>query len=126
MSSCQKLSVYFSSLIVELSENNEKLKSENQKLRDDISLMKGEQPKPDIKPSWKKPNVDISSEEERKPGNTPENKKSKTKNPGIKIDHVVVCGVDKGILPYDVVFKSYQNVVVQEIIIKTYHIEYRK
>jgi hypothetical protein len=37
-----------------------------QKLRDEISLMKGEQPKPDIKPSGKKPNVDISSEEERK------------------------------------------------------------
>ncbi|KAF5416039.1 MAG: hypothetical protein C5S48_04125 [Candidatus Methanogaster sp.] len=68
-------------LIEELSEDNEKLKAENQKLRDEISLMKGEQPKPDIKPSGKKPNVDISSEEERKPKNTPKNKKSKTKSP---------------------------------------------
>ncbi|KAF5414374.1 MAG: hypothetical protein C5S48_09175 [Candidatus Methanogaster sp.] len=66
-------------LIEDLSENNEKLKAENQKLRDEISLMKGEQPKPDIKPSGKKPNVDISSEEERKPKNTPKNKKPKTK-----------------------------------------------
>ena len=84
ISNCQKLSVSFSSRIVELSENNEKLKAENQKLRDEISLMKGEQPKPDIKPSGKEPNVDISSEEERKPKNTPKNKKPKTKKDKIK------------------------------------------
>ena len=113
-------------LIEELSENNEKLKVENQKLRDEISLMKGEQPKPDIKPSRKKPNVDISSEEERKPKNSPKNKKPKTKKDKIKIDRVVVCEVDKDILPDDAEFKGYQNVVVQEIIIKTDNIEYRK
>ena len=78
-------------LIEDLSESNEKLKAENQKLRDEISLMKGEQPKPDIKPSGKKPNVDISSEEERKPKNTPKNKKPKTKKDKIKIDRVVAA-----------------------------------
>nr|QNT35634.1 hypothetical protein BFFPPMPJ_00039 [uncultured Methanosarcinales archaeon] len=113
-------------LIEELNENNEKLKAENQKLRDEISLMKGEQPKPNIKPTGKKPNVDISSEEERKPKNIPKNKKPKTKKDKIKIDRVVVCEVDKDILPDDAVFKGYQNVVVQEIIIKTDNIEYRK
>jgi len=113
-------------LIEELSENNEKLKAENQKLRDEISLMKGEQPKPDIKPSGKKPNVDISSEEERKPKNTPKNKKPKTKKDKIKIDRVVVCEVNKDILPDDAVFKGYQDVVVQEITIKTDNTEYRK
>ncbi|MEA3281438.1 MAG: hypothetical protein U9Q68_02600 [Euryarchaeota archaeon] len=75
-------------LIEDLSENNEKLKAENQKLRDEISLMKGEQPKPDIKPSGKKPNVNISSEEERKPKNTSKNKKPKTKKDKIKIDRI--------------------------------------
>jgi len=53
-------------LIEELSEENEKLKAEKQKLRDTINLLKGEQAKPDTKPSRKKPNEDISSEEERK------------------------------------------------------------
>ena len=72
-------------LIEELSENNEKLKAENQKLRDEISLMKGEQPKPNIKPSGRMPNVNISSEEERKLKNTPKNKKSKTKKDKIMI-----------------------------------------
>jgi hypothetical protein len=112
--------------IEELSENNEKLKAENQKLRDEISLMKGEQPKPDIKPTGKKPNVDISSEEERKPKNAPKNKKPKTKKDKIKIDRVVVCEVNKDILPDDATFKGYKDVVVQEIIIKTDNIMYMK
>lgn len=113
-------------LIEELNGHVERLKAENQKLRDEISLMKGEQPKPDIKPSGKKPNVDISSEEERKPKNTPKNKKPKTKKDKIKIDRVVVCEVDKDILPDDAEFKGYQDVVVQEIKIITDNVEYRK
>ncbi|MHC1624129.1 MAG: hypothetical protein ACXQTR_06020, partial [Candidatus Methanospirareceae archaeon] len=113
-------------LIEGLSGHVEKLRAENQKLRDEISLMKGEQSKPDIKPSGKKPNVDISSEEERKPKNTPKNRKPKTKKDEIKIDRVVVCEVARDILPDDAVFKGYQDVVVQEIIIKTDNVEYRK
>ena len=113
-------------LIEELSEYVEKVTAENQKLRDEISLMKGEQPKPDIKPSRKRPGEDISSEEERKPKNTPKNKKPKTKKDKIKIDRVEVCEVDKDILPDDAEFKGYQSVVVQEIIIKTDNVEYKK
>ncbi|NIA11996.1 MAG: hypothetical protein GWP10_20320 [Nitrospiraceae bacterium] len=113
-------------LIEELSEYVEKVTAENQKLRDEISLMKGEQPKPDIKPSRKRPGEDISSEEERKPKNTPKNKKPKTKKPKIKIDRVEVCEVDKDILPDDAEFKRYQSVVIQKIIIKTDNVEYKK
>ena len=39
---------------------------------------------------------------------------------------VVVCEVDKDILPDDAEFKGYQSVVVQEIIIKTDNVEYKK
>ncbi len=46
-------------LIEVLSEENEKLKAEIQRLRDAINLLKGEQAKPDIKPSRKRPNEDI-------------------------------------------------------------------
>ncbi len=126
MNNCQKHSVSFSSSIVELSEHVEKLRVENQKLRDENNLLKGEQSKPNIKPSKKMPNEDISSEEERKPKNTPKNKKSKTKKPKMKIDRVEVCEVDKDILPDDAEFKGYQSVVVQEIIIKTDNVEYKK
>ena len=83
-------------------------------------------PTSEISPSSEKPNVDISSEEERKPKNTPKNKKPKTKKDKIKIDRVVVCEVAKDILPDDAEFKGYQNVVVQEIKIITDNVEYRK
>ncbi len=113
-------------LIEELSEENEKLKAEIQKLRDAINLLKGEQAKPDIKPFRKRPNEDISSEEERKPKNTPKEKKSKEKKHKIKVDRIEVCKVDKSILPDDAEFKGYQSVVVQEIVIKTDNVEYKK
>ena len=45
-------------------EETEFLKAENQKLRDEINLLKGEQSKPKIRGSKKK-NNDISSEKER-------------------------------------------------------------
>lgn len=113
-------------LIEVLSGENENLKAEIQKLRDAINLLKGEQAKPDIKPSGKRPNEDISSEEERKSKNTPKEKKSKAKKQKIKIDRVEVCKVDKSILPDDAEFKGYEDVVVQEIIIKTDNVEYKK
>jgi cell division protein FtsB len=50
-----------------LSEELNALKAENQKLRDEINLLKGEQTKPKIRGS--KRNDDISSENERRPGN---------------------------------------------------------
>nr|CBH38130.1 conserved hypothetical protein [uncultured archaeon]CBH39062.1 conserved hypothetical protein [uncultured archaeon]CBH39383.1 conserved hypothetical protein [uncultured archaeon]CBH39560.1 conserved hypothetical protein [uncultured archaeon] len=113
-------------LIEGLCEENEKLKEENQKLRDAINLLKGEQAKPDTKPSRKKPNEDISSEAERKFQKTSKKKKSTAKKHKIKIDRIEVCKVDQNILPDDAEFKGYQNVVVQEIIIKTENVEYKK
>jgi regulator of replication initiation timing len=74
-------------LIEELYEENEKLKVENQKLRDAINLLKGEQTKPDIKSSGKKPNNDISSEEERKASNISKKKKLKAKKHKIYLDN---------------------------------------
>ncbi|KAF5411426.1 MAG: hypothetical protein C5S38_09415 [Candidatus Methanophagaceae archaeon] len=112
-------------LIERLYEENEKVKEENQKLRDAINLLKGEQAKPDTKPSRKKPNEDISSEEERKSQKTSKKKKSKAKKHKIKIDRIEVCKVDQNILPADAEFKGYQDVVVQEIIIKMDNVKYK-
>jgi hypothetical protein len=113
-------------LIEELCEENERLKEENRKLRDAINLLKGEQIRPNIKSSGKKPNNDISSEEERKTSNTSKKKKSKAKKHKIKIDRIEVCKVDQNILPDDAEFKGYQDVVVQEILIKTDNVKYMK
>jgi hypothetical protein len=104
----------------------EKLKTENQKLRDEINLLKGEQGKPDIPSSKKKPKGDISSENERKKQEPPKPKKSKTKKDKIKIDRTEICRVNKADLPDDAEFKGYQDLVVQGIIIKTDNVEYKK
>ncbi|MCG7850341.1 MAG: transposase [ANME-2 cluster archaeon] len=112
-------------LIEELYIENEKLKTENQKQRDEINLLKGEQGKPDI-PSSKKKQGDISSENERKKQEPPKQKRSKAKKHKIKIDRTEICRVNQTDLPDDAEFKGYQDIVVQGIIIKTDNVEYKK
>jgi len=112
-------------LIERLSQDNEKLKRENQQLRDEISLLKGEQGKPKIRGN-KKLGENISSEEEIKKRKEKKKKKSKAKKHKIKIDRTEVCKVDRSKLPQDVVFKGHESVIVQEILIKTDNVEYKK
>ena len=112
-------------LIESLSQDNEKLKIENQKLRDEISLLKGEQPKPKIRGN-KKPSKNISSEKERKKREKKKEKKSKAKKHKINIDRTEVCKVDQSELPQDAVFKGHDSVIIQEILIKTDNVEYKK
>lgn len=114
-------------LVESLSEQNEKLKIEIQKLRDENNRLKGEQGKPNIrgnKGSGK--NTDLSSEKERKQREGKKKKKSKRKKGEIPIDRTEVCKVDLSKLPADAEFKGYESVVVQEILIKTDNVEYMK
>jgi len=53
-------------------------------------------------------------------------KKSKSKKENIQIDRSEVCEVDPSKLPADAEFKGYESLVVQEIIIKTDNVEYKK
>ncbi len=114
-------------LIEMLSKDNDELRAENQRLRDENNRLKGEQGKPDI---CKQTNQDISYEDERnknkkKRGDKKKKKKRKKKN-RIKIDRVEKCKIDKDQLPEDAVFKGYQSVIVQDIVIKTDNIEFEK
>ena len=114
-------------LVERLNEENEKVKVENQRLRDENNRLKGEQSKPNIrgnKGSGK--GKDLSSENERKARTEKKKKKSKNKKKKILIDRSEVCKVDQSNLPADAKFKGYENVVVQEILIKTDNVEYRK
>jgi len=117
-------------LIEEISQAYEQLKAENQALRDAFNLLKGEQVKPAIKGSKKEEaetkEGDISSEKERKNRKGLSQKKSKGKKHKIKIDRTKICKVDKSILPEDAQFKGHQSVIVQDIIIKTDNVEYKK
>jgi hypothetical protein len=114
-------------LVERLSEEIETLKAENQKLRDENNRLKGEQGKPDIRGNkgggkGKK----ISSEKERKQQEGEKEKKSKSKKENIRTNRSQVCEVDRSKLPADAEFKGYQSVIVQEILITTDNVEYKK
>jgi hypothetical protein len=97
------------------------LKAENQRLRDEINRLKGEQGKPKI--AANNPAPDLSSQKERR-AFKPHHKSSKQDK--VKIDRKVVAKVDQEDLPADAVFKGYQDVVVQDIVFRTDNILFRR
>ncbi len=112
-------------MVEELVESNRKLTLEVQDLRDEVNLLKGEKAKPKFKP--KAPADDHSSEDERKPtDNADKGRKAKGKKHKITITRKSVCPVDKSQLPVDAVFKGYQSVIIQDIIISTDNVEFKK
>jgi hypothetical protein len=94
---------------------------ENQRLRDEINRLKGEQGKPKIKAN--KPSTDLSSQKERRESK-PRNMRSKQDQ--IPIDREVVLLVDRESLPADAIFKGYEDVVVQDLVIQTDNVQFRK
>lgn len=111
-------------IIEELNEEVQALKAELQKTRDELNHLKGEKGKPKF--SLSKQNKDVSSENERKTPIPRSERKSKEKLSKIKINLTEDCKVDPGILPEDAVFKDYDTVIVQDIIITTKNTAYRK
>ena len=97
------------------------LMAENQRLRDEINRIKGEQGKPKI--AANNPAPDLSSRKERREFK-PHHKSSKQDK--IKIDRKKVLQVDRSQLPEDAVFKGYQDVVVQDIVFRTDNVLFRK
>jgi hypothetical protein len=95
--------------------------AEMQRLRDEINRLKGEQGKPKIRGN--KAAVDVSSEKERRQSK-PRNKGSKQDR--IQIDRVEVLTVDRENLPADAQFKGYEDVVVQDVEIRTDNVQFRK
>jgi hypothetical protein len=111
-------------IVEALMQENKMLKAENQKLRDENNRLKGEQGKPNIRLQNKR---NISSEKERKQHNKNNKlKRSKSKNHKIKINRAVKCKINPKQLPEDAIFKGYKTVIVQDIIIKTSNIKFRK
>jgi hypothetical protein len=97
----------------------QELKRINQQLRDELRRLKGEQGKPDIKPSTKPAGKkNFSSEKERKKR---KKRNKKAKKDRIKTHNSQVCKVDPAVLPEDARFKGYQQVVVQDVIFKAYN-----
>jgi len=103
-----------------------KQQEENQKLNDEINILKGEQEKPKFNKKKQPASGDISSEKERNDENNKKKRKKTKKIPKIKIDREIKCKVNRSLLPKDVVFKGYQETTVQNIIIKTDNIKFKK
>src|SRR5438094_1896062 len=87
--------------------------AENQRLRDEINRLKGEQGAPAIKANTPQPRPKYHSSEQ-------ERRKPKTWSKGRKTDRIAldreqVVQVDPTHLPPDAVFKGYEDVVVQDV-----------
>jgi hypothetical protein len=98
--------------------------AEIQRLRNEINRLKGEQGQPMIKPNTPRPPPkDLSSEQERR---TPKVWSKGRKTDCIPIDRAQVVAVDPARLPSDAVFKGYEDVVVQDVILRTDNVLFQK
>jgi hypothetical protein len=98
--------------------------AENQRLRDEINRLKGEQGTPTIKPNTPPPpSQNHSSEQERR---KPKVWSKGSKTVRIPIDREQVLPVDAARLPPDAQFKGYEEVVVQDVIFRTDNVLFQK
>jgi hypothetical protein len=97
---------------------------ENQRLRDEVNRLKGDQGKPDIKGNTPKADSqDHSSEKERR---KPRERHKSSKQAKVEINREQVVEVDPAILPPDAKFKGYVDVVVQDIVVRTDNVLFHK
>jgi len=98
--------------------------AENQRLRDELNRLKGEQGAPAIKANTPQPPPkDPSSEQERR---KPKTWSKGRKTDRIAIDREPVAQVDPTHLPSEAVFKGYEDVVVQDVIFRTDNVLFHK
>ena len=112
-------------LVEKLSADLGALREENQTLRDEINHLKGEQGKPNSKANK------TASEETSKHSSETERKQKRKRHPsnkkdGIKVDRKEVVKVRVEELPADAQFKGYVDVVVQDIVVKSDNVLFRK
>ena len=98
--------------------------AENQRLRDEINRLKGEQGVPAIKPNTPQapPKYHSSEKERRQPKSWAKDRKTDR----IAIDREQMVQIDPTHLPLDAVFKGYEDVVVQDVLFRTDNILFHK
>ena len=94
------------------------LAQENQALRDEIARLKGEKPRPKIKPSRLEGNHKKPESSEKRPGSA---KRHKTQS--LEIHEIVKVAPEN--LPSGSTFKGYKDFVVQGLEMKPHNIRYR-
>lgn len=90
------------------------LEEKNRQLEDEIRRLKGEKPKPDIKPATTK---DLNPPPKKK-------HKKKMKKDNLEVDEQVEIDVDKDDLPSDAKFIGKRKIIIQEMVIKRRNIEF--
>ena len=95
------------------------LRQEIQSCKNEISTLKGEKGKPNIKPPSKNDKDDNINPPQRKSWS----KGSKIDK--INIDREETIKIDRNSLPSDAQFKGYEEIIIQELIIKTDNVLYK-
>ena len=110
-------------LVEDLAAEARTLRAENQRLRDEIARLKGEQGKPTIPAGTPAGGGDHSSEAERR---QPKTRTKRSKKRDLRIDRTEIVRVDRAVLPPDARFKGYADVVVQDLIVRADTIRFRR
>jgi hypothetical protein len=111
-------------LIEDLSADLREAQAEDQRLRDEINRLKGEQGKPHIPANTPKRSPgNYSSEPERRQRRR---RSHRSKDLTVRIDREQVLEVDRATLPADAEFKGYEDVVVQDLILRSDNICFHK
>jgi hypothetical protein len=105
------------SLVEELAAENRALRTELAEVKDELARVKGGSGRPKIPPGKAGGSTDYSSEQERRPA--PKTWQKRGKQDRLRIDRTERLTVDPATLPADAVFKGYETVVVQDLVLRT-------
>jgi hypothetical protein len=113
-------------LVERLAEENQGLREENQRLRDEIARLEGESKLPPA--PRRKANRDISSEKERKKREPKRshNQVSRRTFKDLQVHDEQICPVSREQLPSDAQLMGYDDVIVQDLVVKPHNIRFRK
>ncbi len=111
-------------LVEKLTADLRDAQAEIQRLRDEVNRLKGEQGKPKIKGNTPKaPLSNHSSEKERRKARQ---RHKSSKKAEITINREQVVEVDPSVLPKDAKFKGHEDVVVQDILLRSDNVLFHK
>lgn len=110
-------------LVGTLSADLRAAQAEIQRLRDELNHLKSEQGKPKIKPALPPPSPpDLSSEKERHQSR----QRHKRRSCDFIIDREQTLVVERSLLPADAEFEGYNVVLVQDLVVRTDNVLFRK
>jgi hypothetical protein len=111
-------------LVEDLAGDLRAARAEMQQLRDEVNRLKGEQGKPEVKGKTRKTGAQRhSSERERR---EPRERQQRSKQAQVHVDREAVLRVDPQTLPADAQFKGYEDVIVQDLVVKTDNVRFKK